>query len=103
MKLELNAPGIVLRKNQVLALDDAQGARLYSEDGIVWVTQDGDIRDIVLQPGQSVILDRDTPTLVQAFTPARVRIGEPAPRAHGLAALGARLRAAIGVHAPAAA
>jgi hypothetical protein len=103
MKLELNAPGIVLRKNQVLALDEAQGARLYSEDGIVWVTQDGDLRDIVLKPGESVVLDRDTPTLVQAVTPARVRIGEPAPRAHGLAALAARLRTAVGVHAPVAA
>ena len=103
MKLELNAPGIVLRKNQVLALDEAQGARLYSEDGIVWVTQDGDVRDIVLKPGESVVLERDTATLVQAFTAARVRIGEPAPRAHGLAALAARVRAAVGIHVPVAA
>ena len=103
MKFEVTAPGIVLRKNQVLALDDAQGARLYSEDGTVWVTQDGDIRDIVLQPGESVVLDRDTQTLVQAFTPARVRIAEPTPRAQGLAALGARLRAAVGAQAPVAA
>src|SRR4030095_6232281 len=103
MKLELNAPGIVLRKNQVLALDEAQGARLYSEDGIVWVTQDGDIRDIVLKPGESVVLDRDTQTLVQGFTPARGRSTEPTPRAQGRAALGARLRAVVGAQAPVAA
>ena len=98
MNLELNAPGIVLRKDQVLALDEVRGARLYSEDGIVWITQDGDPRDIVLQAGESVVLERDTPTLVQAFTPARVRIGEPAPRPHGLAALGEKLRAAAHRH-----
>jgi hypothetical protein len=98
MKIELTAPGIVLGKNQVLALDDAQGARLYNEDGVVWITQDGDPRDIVLRAGESFVLDRDTPTLVQAFSPARVHIAEPEPRARGLAALGTRLRAAARRH-----
>jgi len=103
MKIELAAPGLMLAKDQVLALPAADGACVTSEDGVVWITQDGDPRDVVLTPGDTFCLERDTATLVQAFAPARIRIAEPRPKAHGFAALLRRLRRALArrMHAPA--
>ena len=77
MKIELAAPGLMLSANQVLALPEAQGACVTSESGTVWITQDGDPRDIVLQAGETACLEREATTLVQAFSPARIRIAEP--------------------------
>ncbi len=53
--------------------------RVASQSGTVWITQDGDPRDIVLAPGESVVLERSTPTIVQAFEPALITIADPAP------------------------
>jgi len=83
MKIEFAAPGLMLAKDQLVALPDPAGACVTSEDGTVWITQDGDPRDIVLNPGETVCLERDTPTLVQAFAAARIRIAEPRSRRQG--------------------
>jgi len=103
MKIELATPELMLAKDQVLALPAAEGACVTSEAGAVWITQDGDPRDIVLHAGETFCLERGTATLVQAFAPARIRIAEPRPQARGWAALVQRVRAALGLrgHAPA--
>jgi hypothetical protein len=78
MKIEFSASGIVLAPGQLLNLDDAAGVRIASRHGTVWITQDGDPRDIVLRPGDSFELDRATPVIVQAFEKAFVTLSEPA-------------------------
>jgi len=80
MKIEFSSSGVLLAKGQTLSLPDAAGVRVGSQSGIVWITQDGDPRDIVLAPGESVVLERSTPTIVQAFEPALITIADPAPR-----------------------
>ena len=79
MKIEFSSSGVLLAKDQTLNLPDAAGVRVASQSGIVWITQDGDPRDIVLTPGESVVLERSTPTIVQAFEPALITIADPAP------------------------
>ena len=79
MKIEFSSSGVLLAKDQTLALPNAAGVRVASQSGTVWITQDGDLRDIVLTPGDSVVLERSTPTLVQAFEPALITIADPAP------------------------
>jgi len=104
MKIEVAAPALSLAKNQVLALPSAEGACVTSDAGIVWITQDGDPRDIVLAPGETFCLERGTPTLVQAFAPARIRIAEGMrPKARGVAALVQRVRGWLGARGHAAA
>jgi hypothetical protein len=92
MKIEFSASGIVLAPGQLLNLDHAAGVRIVSQTGTVWVTQDGDPRDIVLSAGDAFELDRATPVIVQAIEASIVTIAEPAavpPRrvAHGWAFL----------------
>ena len=94
MKIELSASGIVLAKGQFLNLSEAEGGRIVNEGGIVWITQDGDPRDIVLSKGESFVFDRGSRTIVQAFEPAVVTIADPTarPRRHAFAAWVRRLR-----------
>ncbi len=68
-----NPSGVVgLSKRDVLALAGHPGTRIESCRGRLWVTQDGDRRDIVLADGQSHLLDREGPVLVQALDSAVV-------------------------------
>src|SRR5690349_9068516 len=97
MKIELAAPGLMLSKDQVVAIPSPEGACVTAEAGAVWITQDGDLRDIVLKAGETVCLDRGTPTLVQAFAPARIRIAEPRRHPRGWAAIVRRVRAVLGL------
>ena len=43
----------------------------------VWVTLDGDLRDLVLDAGQSCKIDSERRALIQALDPARVRLIPP--------------------------
>ena len=79
MKIKFSASGIVLAPGQLLNLEHAAGTRIASRDGSVWITQDGDLRDIVLDAGEAFELDRDSPVIVQAIGTALVTIEEPAP------------------------
>ncbi len=106
MNIELNQNGLCLKRNQVVTVRGGLGHSIVCDSGIVWVTQDGDPRDIILRAGQSFTIDRNGPTLVQAFEPgtisitrssAQSRTGVPAalPR-RGLAGAGLP-RGAVGV------
>ena len=96
MKIEFSSSGVLLAKGQTLNLPDAAGVRVASQSGVVWITQDGDPRDIVLAPGESVVLERSTPTIVQAFEPALITIADPKPVHRAASGIGwfARLRGA---------
>jgi hypothetical protein len=53
---------------------ELRGARITCERGCVWLTHDGDVRDIVLAAGDSHVVDRDSRLIVFALEPARVRL-----------------------------
>ena len=61
-----------LRKGEILRLHQASGNRIEVLDGSIWITIDGDPRDIVLHAGQGFTLERDPEALVSALTDARL-------------------------------
>lgn len=65
---------IALDASQTAHLRDASGWTIRALDGSVWITQDGDIRDVVLEAGQTVVLDRNVPTLLSPFGKARISV-----------------------------
>lgn len=58
---------IHLRKHQHLRLNDACGWAVHAMAGTVWLTQDGNARDIVLEAGESFVLDRDRDVLLSSL------------------------------------
>lgn len=83
-----NSAGLVcLSKRDLLSLAGRPGTRIESRHGGLWVTQDGDLRDVVLASGEAYVLDRCGPVLVQALAPALVMVQRPveqSTRTHGL-------------------
>ena len=49
--------------------------------GAVWVTQDGDLNDVVLDAGQTHVLERDATVLIQALDAACVSVQPPRVKA----------------------
>jgi hypothetical protein len=56
-----------LASREVLRIHDGTGLLVRSLQGVLWITQEDDGDDIVIEDGQSVILDRPGLALVSAL------------------------------------
>jgi hypothetical protein len=83
MKIELSTPTLALPRDGLIALRDAAGTRVTTLEGALWITQDSEQGDVILEPGQSFTVARPGLTLVMALTPASLRLFD---RRRGLAA-----------------
>jgi len=63
------APPLRLRlaSDQFLRLPHPKGLRLQAHCGHLWITVDGQLRDIALAPGRCHVFDGDAPALVTVF------------------------------------
>jgi Protein of unknown function (DUF2917) len=69
-----------LNAHQVLNIRNGQGLRVGCLRGVLWITQSNDSDDIVVQDGQSFVLDRPGLALISApIGPADIII-QPASR-----------------------
>ena len=60
-----------LAKGSVRHLPVRMGRSVECLSGSLWITQDGDRRDIVLGPGEAFAFDRRTDALLSAFDDSR--------------------------------
>jgi hypothetical protein len=67
MAIRINDSCFDLRKHQIMRFDDATGTDIVCLRGELWLTQDGDLRDVVLAPGEHFTLDCDGVALVSAL------------------------------------
>ena len=74
MVLSIESPTLALDAGQVLTLDDAAGRRVVARSGALWITEEDSLDDLVLAPGEWVLLRRPGRTLVQALRPSQVSI-----------------------------
>jgi hypothetical protein len=95
MNIELNQNGICLKPNQLVTVRGGLGKTVVCHSGSVWVTQDGDLRDVILRPGESFTLDRKGPALLQAFAPGSISIAPAATQTRT-----ARLARFLGIDLP---
>jgi hypothetical protein len=65
---------VTLADRDLLELDRSRGSTVQSLRGTLWITQHGDIRDIVLSAGDAWTIERDGPTVVEAQGDALLRI-----------------------------
>lgn len=62
----INTPNarLAIAARRGLRLKDARGARLRAVQGTLWITIDNDLRDIVLDPGETFEVDSHAPLVV---------------------------------------
>jgi ferric-dicitrate binding protein FerR (iron transport regulator) len=60
-----------LGKGRIRHLAAQAGRSVECLSGSIWITQDGDRRDIVLGPGEAFAFDRRTDALLSAFDDSR--------------------------------
>lgn len=75
---DLNLASTSLRKGEALHLYHALGQRIEALAGRVWITMDGDLRDIVLDAGEGFTVDRSTDVLLSAMTDTQLVVLLPA-------------------------
>ena len=69
---------VSLARSQPLAFHLSPGAAVYAVDGLLWVTQEGLIEDVVLRPGQRFDVQHEGLIVASAVEePARVYIAAP--------------------------
>lgn len=67
MDMIIESPVLSLEPGQVLTLDDAAGVRIRSAEGPVWVTYEDSVRDLIVGPGETLVITRNGRTVVQAL------------------------------------
>ena len=69
-----------LVKGEILRVDNALGQSIAVVRGMVWVTQEGDLRDTFLSDGESFVFTQRGTALAQAITDTRLLafVGEAA-------------------------
>ena len=72
---------VSLDMRAMFSVPDAAGVRFTCHEGSVWITLDGDLRDIVLDPGDAFSSPEHRRALVYALAPSQVGMDGPAPAA----------------------
>lgn len=64
----------VLNRHETLTLTRPEHTQIECFDGCVWVTQDGDLRDVLLEAGQTCLVDQPARVLIHALESSSVCI-----------------------------
>jgi len=83
MKPALGIKPLRLPARAVHCIEDGKGLEVTAVSGTVWITQAGDIRDVILARGQSFVLDRNGRAVLYALKDAAIVV---APAGHIAAA-----------------
>ena len=84
-----------LQKGATLVVARPQGWTLECEQGSLWITHDGDPKDILLAPGQSHVAERSSRMLVHALGDSALRLVDAAGSQPTDEGLHARLQTVI--------
>ena len=73
MDISLRSASIGLAKDGFLTLSGVEGVEIGCESGSLWITQDNDLRDVVLVTGERFVPERAGKVLVNALQPSIVK------------------------------
>jgi hypothetical protein len=68
-----------MERRELLVIDDPRGHLITCESGELWLTQDGDRRDIILPAGHAWLVDRPGPLVLSALTASRATLAQTIP------------------------
>lgn len=67
MKILLHATEFCLRKGQGLRIIDGGGHKIDCRSGCMWITQDGDTADVLLEKNESLTLAKNNTVYISAI------------------------------------
>ena len=67
MQIELRTGAVQLGPNQTLKVVDGAGSTLCALEGALWITEENQARDIILEPGHCYRLRHPGTTLVNSL------------------------------------
>jgi hypothetical protein len=79
MDARFNARLATLDRGEFLRLDRAHGHTVAVCGGAVWLTQDGDERDVFLRANERFVLEERGHVLIEALAPTQLLVLEPSP------------------------
>ena len=68
MQIELSAGAVKLSPNQTLRVVDGAGSTVCAVEGAVWITEENDPRDIVLEAGNCYRLRHEGVAIVNSLS-----------------------------------
>lgn len=71
MNTDLHLASTVLARGRVQRVIDGKGTLVQCLGGTLWLTQENDPRDIVLEAGDEALIERDGLSLLSALSDAR--------------------------------
>jgi DUF2917 family protein len=77
MRLLLGQSKLSLEPDQLVSVRDGKGVRVACLSGALWITQEQRTADVILEAGQSAVIDSPGLTLVMALGPSTLRVSEP--------------------------
>jgi hypothetical protein len=77
MKLLVGESKLALERDQMVTLRGGNGVRIACVTGALWVTQEQDRTDVILEAGQSLVVDHSGLTVIMALGAATLRVCEP--------------------------
>ena len=89
MHTDLKLPSTSLKSGQLHRLKDARGSLVLCLSGTLWLSQEGECRDIVLEAGDEALVEHDGLSILSALRDTRFVVS------HDGAALGGLLRASL--------
>jgi Protein of unknown function (DUF2917) len=77
MDARFHASLAALDRGEFLTLDRGRGRTVAVCSGAVWLTQDGDERDVFLRSDERHVLEPRGPVLIEALAPTQLIVLEP--------------------------
>jgi hypothetical protein len=74
MRLRLECPVLSLQPGEVITLDDAAGVRIEAREGTVWITEEDDREDHIVNAKKGLVIASRGRTIVQALAPSWIAI-----------------------------
>jgi hypothetical protein len=66
---------VTLEARSIHRIENGSGLQVTCLEGVLWLTLEGDNRDIALTAGRSFTIDRDGLTVVYALKPSTITVG----------------------------
>lgn len=67
MQIEINCSNFTLAPTGLLSVQDAIGTRIVCRSGVLWVTQEGDVKDAIVGPFEVLTIHKPGRTVITAL------------------------------------